>query len=185
LLGGAEHCPERADILPDVVCLSKAIGGIGMPIALLGLIRPELDQWSPGEHAGTFRGNNLAFVAAAAALDYWTEPSFEAALGASTKRIRARLVQIAKNNPMLCRGVRGVGMMQGLVWRDASLSARVVHSAFEHGLLTETAGSRKEVTKLLPPLIISDDELDEGLTILSRAVDDVAAGRCNEPRLSE
>ena len=63
---------ERAGIVPDMVCLSKAIGGIGMPMSLT-LIKPALDLWQPGEHNGTFRGNNLGFVAASAALDYWKE----------------------------------------------------------------------------------------------------------------
>jgi diaminobutyrate-2-oxoglutarate transaminase len=166
---------ERAGIQPDIVCLSKAIGGIGMPMALT-LINPELDQWSPGEHAGTFRGNNLAFVAATAALEYWREPSFEAALETRARLIRTHLVEIAERYPTLCCGVRGIGMIHGLVWQEPALSASVVRAAFKHGLLTETAGSRKEVTKLLPPLIINQDELQQGLEILSKAVDDAAAG---------
>ena len=67
---GAFFSFERAGIEPDIICLSKAIGGMGMPMALV-LVRPAIDLWAPGEHVGTFRGNNLAFVAAEAALDYW------------------------------------------------------------------------------------------------------------------
>ncbi|MEC9341992.1 MAG: aspartate aminotransferase family protein, partial [Pseudomonadota bacterium] len=62
---------ERAGITPDMVTLSKAVGG-GLPMALL-LMRPELDRWQPGEHTGTFRGNNLAFVAATKALEFWDD----------------------------------------------------------------------------------------------------------------
>jgi diaminobutyrate-2-oxoglutarate transaminase len=170
---------ERAGIRPDIVCLSKAIGGIGMPMALT-LINPDLDQWSPGEHVGTFRGNNLAFVAAAAALEYWREPSFEASLETRARQIRAHLLEIAERHSTLCCGVRGIGMIHGLVWREPALSAAVVRIAFEHGLLTETAGSRKDVTKLLPPLTISQDELQQGLAILSQAVDDAATSESLE-----
>jgi diaminobutyrate-2-oxoglutarate transaminase len=165
---------ERAGILPDIVCLSKAIGGIGMPMALM-LMKPELDQWAPGEHAGTFRGNNLGFVAATAALDFWRNPSFECAIKVRARQMQASLSEIAAKYPALCRGTRGIGMIQGLVWRDPTFSAAVVRSAFEHGLLTETAGAAKEVTKLLPPLTVGEDELAEGLALLSSAVDDAAA----------
>jgi diaminobutyrate-2-oxoglutarate transaminase len=167
---------ERAGIRPDIVCLSKAISGIGMPMALT-LIRPELDQWLPGEHAGTFRGNNLAFVAAAAALEYWQEPHFEEGIAARARQMQGHLIEIAERYPTLCCGVRGVGMIQGLVWREPALSAEIVRAAFERGLLIETAGSRKEVTKLLPPLTISHADLQEGLVILSRAVEDAVAQR--------
>ncbi|MHC5824585.1 MAG: diaminobutyrate--2-oxoglutarate transaminase, partial [Nostoc sp.] len=60
---------ERADIVPDMVVLSKSISGYGFPMSLL-LIKPELDIWEPGEHTGTFRGNQLAFVGGTAALEY-------------------------------------------------------------------------------------------------------------------
>ena len=63
---------EPAGISPDIICLSKSISGSGLPMALT-LIRPELDLWLPGEHNGTFRGNNAAFITAAAALDWWTD----------------------------------------------------------------------------------------------------------------
>src|SRR5690625_1347487 len=66
---------ERAGIEPDIVCLSKSIGGYGLPMALT-LFKPELDIWGPGEHNGTFRGNNLAFIAATEALSYWENDQF-------------------------------------------------------------------------------------------------------------
>ncbi len=66
---------ERAGIQPDLICLAKSISGYGLPMSLV-LIKPELDVWQPGEHNGTFRGNNLAFVAATHALQYWENHSF-------------------------------------------------------------------------------------------------------------
>ena len=67
---------EEAGIEPDIITLSKSLGGYGLPFAVV-LMKPELDQWKPGEHNGTFRGNNFAFVTAKAALDrYWSDDSF-------------------------------------------------------------------------------------------------------------
>jgi diaminobutyrate-2-oxoglutarate transaminase len=81
---------ERAGIVPDIVCLSKSLSGIGLPMALL-LLRPDRDVWNPGEHNGTFRGNNLAFVAAAEALELWTDPSFTEPLAAHTRIIHEEM----------------------------------------------------------------------------------------------
>ncbi len=160
---------ERAGIKPDIVCLSKSIGGIGMPMSLV-LVKPESDLWGPGEHVGTFRGNNLAFVAASAALDYWREPDFEREIERRSQIMRERLAGVAERYPEHCLGVRGVGMIQGLSWSDPSLTTTLTRAAFEHGLIVESCGPNKEVLKLLPPLVIGDDELEEGLSILSRAV---------------
>jgi diaminobutyrate-2-oxoglutarate transaminase len=164
---------ERAGIRPDIVCVSKAIGGIGMPMALT-LIRPELDQWKPGDHTGTFRGNNLAFVAASAALDYWRDDVLAVEVAQHGRRIRECLATIAARHEEHCAGVRGIGMIQGLVWRDGQLGSAVSRAAFARGLIVETCGPDGEVTKLLPPLVIAVDELEEGLAILSEAADEVA-----------
>src|SRR5690606_37322762 len=63
---------EEAGITPDIICLSKSLSGYGLPLALV-LMKPEHDVWAPGEHNGTFRGHNPAFVTAATALDYWRD----------------------------------------------------------------------------------------------------------------
>jgi diaminobutyrate-2-oxoglutarate transaminase len=161
---------ERAGINPDIVCLSKAIGGIGMPMALV-LVKPELDRWRPGEHNGTFRGNNLAFVAGAAALDYWQDPAFEATLERCGAQIRKHLLQIADQYSNHSDGVRGVGMIQGIAWVDPALTVAILRKAFAGGLMIESCGTNDNVIKVLPPLTINDDEVKEGLSILSHAVD--------------
>jgi diaminobutyrate-2-oxoglutarate transaminase len=164
---------EHAGIVPDMVCLSKAIGGIGMPMSL-NLIRPDLDLWKPGEHNGTFRGNNLGFVAAAAALDYWREPDFEEAIRRRGNLMRASLAGVAGRHPDGYVAVRGRGMIQGLVCADPGWTSEIQRRAFERGLIVETCGARDEVVKLLPPLNIPDDLLQEGLSILSKAADEIA-----------
>jgi len=168
---------ERAGIEPDIICLSKAIGGIGMPMALV-LIRPELDVWAPGDHVGTFRGNNLAFVAGAAALDYWRMPAFERRLEVRSRKMRTQLIRLLDQHPDHLKEVRGLGMIQGLVCASPVLAASILRSAFARGLIVELAGRTNDVVKLLPPLTISDSELEEGLSILALAVADAVQNAC-------
>ncbi|MFC9895086.1 diaminobutyrate--2-oxoglutarate transaminase [Nocardia sp. NPDC127579] len=165
---------EFAGITPDIVTLSKSIGGYGLPMALV-LFRPELDQWTPGEHNGTFRGNNAAFVTARVALrHYWSDPALEASTLAKGARVRAALLELAAQHPGL--SVRGRGLVQGLVFEDASPAAKACRLAFERGLLVETSGSEDEVIKLMPPLIVAEDELEHGLEVLSGAVSEICGG---------
>ncbi|MFI8321705.1 diaminobutyrate--2-oxoglutarate transaminase [Streptomyces sp. NPDC085529] len=156
---------EEAGITPDVVTLSKSISGYGLPMSLC-LFRDELDVWEPGEHNGTFRGNNPAFVTATAALDtYWRDT----ALRDRTLR-RAATVEAALGELGAGTAPRGRGLVWGVEFADGERARAVCRRAFELGLLVETSGPGDEVVKLLPPLTVTDDELDEGLGILARAV---------------
>ncbi|MEV5650575.1 diaminobutyrate--2-oxoglutarate transaminase [Nocardia sp. NPDC052254] len=166
---------ESAGITPDIVTLSKSVGGYGLPMALV-LMKRELDQWAPGEHNGTFRGNNPAFVTARVALEqYWRDDHLERATLAHGDRVRAALAKLAEAVPGL--STRGRGLVHGLVFSDASEAGKVSRVAFEAGLLAETSGACDEVVKLLPPLTITESELDHGLAILARAVDVVCGDR--------
>jgi diaminobutyrate-2-oxoglutarate transaminase len=166
---------EAAGIVPDIVTLSKSIGGFGLPMALV-LLRPELDIWSPGEHNGTFRGNNLAFVTGAAALDYWQDASFGDEIARKAALVRRRLEELAARHPDLCGPVRGRGLIQGLHLLPEGLATEVAKHAFERGLLIESVGPHDEVLKLLPPLVIEDEEIGKGLDILEEALEQVIAG---------
>lgn len=166
---------EEAGIIPDIVTLSKSISGYGLPMALV-LMRPELDQWAPGEHNGTFRGNNHAFVTARAALEhYWSDSVLEAATQIKGERLGRSLTGLAA----CFDGVvaRGRGLAHGLAFLEASQAGKVCQAAFERGLLLETCGADDEVVKLLPPLTITDGELDHGVGILAAAVDAVCGDR--------
>jgi len=165
---------EDAGIEPDMVCLSKAIGGLGLPMALV-LIRPDLDQWSPGEHNGTFRGNNLAFVAAAEALDYWRDDALKTDVLAKGERVRERLDKLAARYPGAGLSARGRGLIQGLASTIDGLAADICHEAFAGGLVMETAGVHAQVAKVMPPLTIDAAVLDAGLDILEAAVSRVVA----------
>ncbi|EID14951.1 diaminobutyrate--2-oxoglutarate transaminase [Mycolicibacterium phlei] len=159
---------EAAGIVPDIVCLSKSISGYGLPMALT-LLRPELDVWAPGEHNGTFRGHNPAFVTATAALEtYWDTDAFAEDTVAKGRVIRDRLETIAGQYDGVT--VRGRGMAQGLRFGTAELAGRICRAAFERGVLMETSGPDDEVVKLLPPLTISPSDLTAGLDVLAESI---------------
>ncbi|XIE81451.1 diaminobutyrate--2-oxoglutarate transaminase [Streptomyces sp. SBR177] len=161
---------EEAGITPDIVTLSKSISGYGLPMALC-LFRSELDQWRPGEHNGTFRGNNPAFVTATAALEtYWSDDTLRDRTLARAARIKGALGELVGDDGRSGLAVRGRGLVWGLEFADGERAAAVCRRAFELGLLLETSGPHDEVVKLLPPLTATDDELDEGLGILARSV---------------
>ena len=160
---------ETAGITPDIVCLSKSIGGYGLPLALT-LIRPDLDIWQPGEHKGTFRGVNPAFVTGTAALrTYWRDDKLERATLAKGQRIATALTALAQSVPGTLIRPRGRGMAHGLAFENGELAGKVSAAAFERGLLVETCGPQGTVIKLLPPLTITGTELDQGLALLADA----------------
>ncbi|MBO8172946.1 MAG: diaminobutyrate--2-oxoglutarate transaminase [Bacillaceae bacterium] len=160
---------EPAGIEPDIVCLSKSIGGYGLPMAIT-LMKPELDVWEPGEHNGTFRGNNLAFVTATEALSYWENDSFSHEIQQKGEKITRHLKQIVEEFPQIKGEVRGRGLMQGIACGVDGLADKICEAAFQRGLIMETSGPDSEVAKLLPPLVIDEDGLERGLEILRESV---------------
>jgi diaminobutyrate-2-oxoglutarate transaminase len=166
---------EQAGIKPDMITLSKSLGGYGLPFAVV-LFRPELDQWKPGEHNGTFRGNNFAFVTAKAAIDcYWSDGSFSKDILRKGKYISERLNAIVK-----CYGegnftTRGRGMFQGINCINGELAGAITREAFKNGLIIETSGADDHVVKFLCPLIISDENLKKGIDIVEQAIKTVCA----------
>ena len=166
---------EPAGIEPDIVCLSKSISGIGLPLALV-LIKPQIDRWSPGEHNGTFRGNNAAFVTATAALEHWRDAELSDAVEAKGRLVEERLRTLAEAFPQESLTVRGRGLIQGLVFENPETARRVSQEAFERGLIIERAGPRDEVLKVLPALVIDRVDLEAGLEIIAESVAAVLEG---------
>lgn len=144
---------HAAQLKPDLVCLSKSLSGMGLPMAAL-LIRRDRDVWSPGEHNGTFRGHNLAFVGATAALDYWADPSFVGHLSDLAGVIETDLADIAERQPAGAAVPVGRGSMSGLRFADAELAHRVSEELFRAGIIAETCGGGR-VVKLFPPLTMA------------------------------
>ncbi|HKJ83195.1 MAG TPA: diaminobutyrate--2-oxoglutarate transaminase [Mariprofundaceae bacterium] len=166
---------ERAGITPDMVTLSKSIGG-GLPMSIL-LMRPELDQWQPGEHTGTFRGNNMAFVASTKLLEYWDSPDFAEGVVQKGKFLEERLKEIIANHPDAEGELRGVGMVWGIEFADPNFAGDLSEECFGNGLIIETAGANGQVIKFLPSLTITEEVLSEGLDIIDKSIAKVCEGR--------
>ena len=162
---------EASGIVPDVVLLSKSLSGYGLPMSLV-LIRPELDVWEPGGHTGTFRGNNLAFVGATAALrTYWTDDEFGRDVRRKSDVLLSRLEAMVARHPSMLE-TRGRGLLLGISSsHDPEFASRVSREAFEHGVLIETAGAFSEVLKFLPPLTTDDETLHRGVDVVEAAVE--------------
>lgn len=161
---------ESSAIQPDLVCLSKALSGIGLPLALL-LVRDEYDVLAPGQHSGTFRGNNAAFVTARTALElYWQDDTLAVAVKRKAALVETRLRDWMQRWPAALVGARGRGLMQGLVFAQPLQARATQAQAFRDGLMIETAGQQSEVLKIMCPLTIADADLTEGLDIIEHAL---------------
>ena len=164
---------EEAKITPDIIILSKSLSGYGVPFSMV-LMKPGLDQWKPGEHNGTFRGNNLAFVTARAAIEkYWSDASFSRKVKMKGKIVREYFDQLVGLDETGTLSARGRGMVQALDCKTGEIASKISRVAFEKGLIIETSGSEDQVLKFLAPLTISDDELVKGLSILEESMRDV------------
>lgn len=169
---------EFAGINPDIVTVSKSIGG-GLPMAIV-LLKPDLDQWKPGEHTGTFRGNNLAFVAATVAIEkYWQNDDLSNAVKYKEKLLKETLEKLAeKFKDSFEIEIRGRGLAYGFeIIGDNSVAGEISKYAFEEKLIIETCGSEDQVVKFLPPLIIDEDTLVEGLKRLDKAISRLVADK--------
>ncbi|MEX2032409.1 MAG: diaminobutyrate--2-oxoglutarate transaminase [Dehalococcoidia bacterium] len=162
---------EAAGVKPDIVCLSKSISGYGLPMALT-LFRRELDIWEPGEHNGTFRGNNPAFVTATTALrEFWSADDLSQEVDRKARLVAAGLESLADAYPEANGTVRGRGLIQGIYCDVEGLAGQVARGAFERGVILETSGPNDEVLKLLPALTIKDEALDHGLEVIGESLE--------------
>ncbi|WP_461349561.1 diaminobutyrate--2-oxoglutarate transaminase [Bradyrhizobium sp. USDA 4451] len=160
---------EFANLSPDLVVLSKSLSGYGLPLSVV-LIKKEFDAWRPGEHTGTFRGNNLALVSATAAIDlYWRDETFaqEVLRLGEVMRRRLELIALSHGNNF---AVRGRGMALGFDCKMPEIAAATTRGAFERGLVVERCGSLDQVVKILPALTIDIETLDQGLEIFEQAL---------------
>ncbi|AWB65119.1 diaminobutyrate--2-oxoglutarate transaminase [Saccharobesus litoralis] len=172
---------EEAGIYPDMVTLSKSLGGYGLPFAVV-LFKPELDQWKPGEHNGTFRGNNFAFVTAKAAIDhYWSDDKFSKEIKQKGDYVAKRLDAIVEQYGEGNFTTRGRGMFRGINCVNGDLAAKITKEAFNNGLIIETSGADDHVVKFLCPLIISMENLEKGIDIVEAAIKKVCAAQKQIP----
>lgn len=163
-------------VFPDIITMAKSLSGMGLPLAIT-LIKPKYDVLAPGEHNGTFRGNCHAFVTATAALEtFWADNTFEHSIKRMSEFTSRRLGDLVRAYPGRVRAVKGRGMMLGIDVGKGETADRIVDECFARGLIIETSGSHGQIVKLLCPLTISQEELEEGLNILKEAVS-IAVGK--------
>ena len=161
---------EPVGIQPDIVTLSKSLSGYGLPMALV-FMKSELDQWKPGEHNGTFRGNNLAFITATSAINhYWSDGKFSRSIGEKGRVIYERLNHFVELYGDGNFNARGRGMFQGINCVSGELASDISLRAFKKGLMIETSGADDQVIKLLCPLTISNGALDKGLDMIEESI---------------
>jgi diaminobutyrate-2-oxoglutarate transaminase len=157
---------ERMNVEPDIVCLSKSLSGYGFPLSI-NLIRPGIDCWMPGEHNGTFRGNNLAFVAATRALEYWKDDMFSQDILRKGEFIYDYFSSI---NYLEKIKLKGRGLMRGIETANEEQNTLLQKTLFKNGILMDTCGYKNNVVKIMPPLTISDEDLIKGLDIIRKSM---------------
>ncbi len=172
---------EHAGIVPDVVVMSKAIGG-SLPLAVV-VYRDWLDQWLPGAHAGTFRGNQMAMAAGSAVMRYLVEHRLAEHAAAMGARLSGHLHRLQRDFPQL-GDIRGRGLMLGVELVNplgepdvqghppvfAELAPRLQRECLKRGLILELGGRHGSVVRFLPPLVITAAEIDEVADIFARAL---------------
>ncbi len=166
---------EHTNSIPDIITLSKGIGGIGFPLSLV-LYRNELDTWKPGTHIGTFRGNQLGFLAGFAALNFVEEENIGEYVDRIGAYIQQRLLALQKQFDGI-GDVRSIGMMFGVEYvkdkttrePDAERAKLIRKLAYENGLLLEIGGYYNNVVRFLPPLVLTKHIAKNGLDIFDRA----------------
>lgn len=160
---------EFAGLSPDIVAMSKSLSGYGLPLSML-LIKEEFDAWQPGEHTGTFRGNNLALVSATAAINtYWRDSTFSKQIQRIADYMRRQLEVIASKHGNRFV-VRGRGMALGFDCQAPEIAATATRKAFEKGVMLERCGAADQVVKFIPALTIDQGTMDEGLELFERAL---------------
>lgn len=174
---------EHFGIVPDIVTMSKALGGIGFPIAAMAY-KDKLNTWPAGKSIGTFRGNMIAFAAGAAALNWMTENRIpERALELGKKALLP--LKKLESESAIVGEARGIGLMIALeLVRDkrskepSSAYAQMVRKyGHQRGVMIEVGGHHGNVARMLPPLVITEEYLMKGINILSGVIKDIEAGK--------
>ncbi len=177
---------EYADIVPDVVLISKAIGG-GQPLSVVVYDR-KLDVWGPGAHAGTFRGNQVAMAAGTVVMKRISDPEFLKEVIRKGEIMKSRFLKL-KDEVSIIGDVRGKGLMLGVEFIDPNgakdlmghpepggdIALKVQRLCFENKLIMEKGGRNGSVMRCLCPLTITDEQIEEAMDIFEKVVKEVDA----------
>ncbi|MDR1894969.1 MAG: aspartate aminotransferase family protein [Spirochaetales bacterium] len=175
---------EHSQIVPDIVTLSKALGGLGFPISAIAY-REELNTLPPGKSIGTFRGNMTAFAAGKAALEYMVREDIPGRAALLGEKLLARLKDCEARSAIVGE-VRGIGLMLGIeLVKDKTtkepapaLAAKVRTLAHRRGVLVEVGGHFNHVIRLLPPLVITEELAFKAADIIESAIGEAEKAGC-------
>ncbi|MGB6866316.1 MAG: aminotransferase class III-fold pyridoxal phosphate-dependent enzyme, partial [Candidatus Aminicenantaceae bacterium] len=169
---------EHTGIVPDIMTMSKALGGLGFPISCVAY-KKNLDTWTPGKHIGTFRGNVMAYAAGSAGLKFMLDHNL-AEHSANLGQTMLSWLKEVESDSKIIGEARGKGLMLGveMVMDKASkepapeLAAKVRSACHRHGLLIEIGGHYNNVVRFLPPLVLTEELALKGIEIFEDAVRD-------------
>ena len=175
---------EESGIIPDVILMSKAIGG-SQPMSVV-VYNKDLDKWTAGAHAGTFRGNQLAMAAGTVVLKRVSNPAFLSEVRRKGERIKKGLEELRKDVKII-GDIRGRGLMLGIEFvnpngekdimghpeASGSIAAEVQKRFFENHLVMEKGGRNGSTMRCLCALTVTDDEITTMLDIFSRVVREI------------
>lgn len=170
---------EHYGIEPDVIAVSKGLSGLGMPVAAI-YYRKKMNVWPTGAHIGTFRGNQVAFAAGAAAAEVFRDEGILANVGARGAQLHEGLAQLVQDFPWM-RNLRGLGLMLGFDVvdprsgrRSPQIAVQFQTVALRRGLMLELGGRDDTVVRVLPALNISANSVAEALHILAQVCSEVS-----------
>jgi len=162
---------DDLDVDPDIIILAKGLGGFGTPIGML-VNKPEVDKaWSPGQHTGTFRGQGFSFVAGKIGLEYFKNEEFNEETKRKGDIVREVLDKLNSKYEKVV-DVRQKGLMLAIEFDSAATVKEITAKTYENGLIIG-ACSTGEIIKFIPPLTITDEELNKGLERFTASVEAV------------
>lgn len=179
---------EHTGAIPDIVTMSKALGGLGFPISAIAF-KERLNTLPRGKHIGTFRGNQVAYAAGAAAVRFMVENDLAGHADRLGEKMLAGLKEVEKGSAIIGEA-RGLGLMLGAeVVRDKvtkepapELAAAIRKACHSRGLLIEVGGHYFNVARFLPPLVITEALATKGLDIFAQSVKEVEKSRPRKRR---
>ena len=160
------HCVLPPSAHPDVLTTAKALGN-GFPVGATLVSEAVANVIVPGDHGTTFGGNPLASRVAHHVVQRLANPKFQSSVRKKERLFKRGLIALQEKHPWLITEIRGRGLILGV--QMAHSASKVVTAAREQGLLIITAG--RDTLRIVPPLIITEDEIGEGLDILGKALD--------------
>ena len=166
---GKMFAVDHYDIQPDIICMAKGIAS-GFPFAALGTRRELDDKWPVGSHGGTYGGNAMGCAAALATIELMSDPAFLANVQARGQQLRAGITELQHEHDVITQ-VRGLGLMIGTEFSDpARVSAITKHCLEEGRLILMNAGTYGSCLRWMPPLVVTDREIDLALAAFSAAL---------------